>query len=83
MGKFCKNCGAKLEEDEQTCHNCKAAFEEDNLKGKDDDKDESAHDKGSIGWGVLSFMIPLVGIILYCEWKKSKPRNAKVAGKAR
>ncbi len=32
-----------------------------------------------IGWGILSFFIPLVGLILYCRWKNTKPRAAKAA----
>ena len=37
-------------------------------------------DSGSIGWGILGFIIPLVGWILYFVWKDSKPKSAKVAG---
>lgn len=37
------------------------------------------NDTGSIGWGVLGFCIPLVGLILYFVWKDSKPLSAKVA----
>ena len=37
-------------------------------------------DSGSIGWGVLGFFIPLVGLILFLVWKDTKPNSAKVAG---
>lgn len=37
-------------------------------------------DSGSIGWGVLGFCIPIVGLILFLVWKDQKPRTAKVAG---
>lgn len=37
-------------------------------------------DTGSIGWGVLGALIPLVGLILFLVWNSTKPRNAKVAG---
>ncbi len=37
-------------------------------------------DKGSFGWAVLGFFIPLVGLILFLAWKKDKPNSAKKAG---
>ena len=37
-------------------------------------------DSGSIGWGVLGFFIPLVGLILFLVWKNTKPKCAKVSG---
>jgi hypothetical protein len=40
----------------------------------------SPDDKGSVGFGILSFFIPLVGLILFLVWHKEKPRKAKSAG---
>ncbi|HIW48815.1 MAG TPA: hypothetical protein H9687_06030 [Firmicutes bacterium] len=37
-------------------------------------------DSGSIGWGILGFCIPIVGLILFLVWKDQKPKTAKVAG---
>ena len=37
-------------------------------------------DSGSIGWGVLGFFFPIVGLILFLVWKTNKPNSAKVAG---
>ena len=34
-------------------------------------------DKSSVGFGILSFFIPLIGFILFFVWKKQKPRKAK------
>ncbi len=36
--------------------------------------------KGSFGWAVLGFLIPIVGWVLYFCWKNTKPGNAKMAG---
>lgn len=36
--------------------------------------------RDSIGWGVLGFFIPLVGMILYFAWKNDRARDAKFAG---
>ncbi len=37
-------------------------------------------DSGSIGWAVLGFFIPLVGLILFLVWRTTKPNCAKMAG---
>lgn len=37
-------------------------------------------DTGSVGWGILGFFVPLVGLILWLVWKDTKPKNAKSAG---
>ncbi len=39
-----------------------------------------AEDKGSVGWAILGFFIPLVGIILFLAWNKSRHGDAKKAG---
>ena len=38
------------------------------------------NDSGSIGWAILSFFIPIVGLILFLVWRTTKPKTAKVAG---
>ncbi len=39
-------------------------------------------DSGSkAGWGILSFFIPLVGLILFLMWKTDRPKTASVCGK--
>lgn len=40
----------------------------------------ATNDTGSIGWGVLSAVFPIVGLILFIVWNSSRPKNAKVAG---
>ena len=40
----------------------------------------SIADTGSIGWCILGFLIPIVGLILYLVWKDEKPVSAKQAG---
>jgi hypothetical protein len=37
-------------------------------------------EKGNFGWGVLGFLIPIVGWILYFVWKNTRPGDAKMAG---
>lgn len=41
---------------------------------------QPVNDSGSIGWGVLGFFFPIVGLVLFLVWKNTKPKCAKVAG---
>lgn len=36
-------------------------------------------DSGSIGWGILGFIIPIVGIVLFFVWRNTKPKSGQVA----
>ena len=42
-------------------------------------KEKISKDKGSFGWAVLGFLIPIIGLILALLWKNKKPNNAKKA----
>lgn len=37
-------------------------------------------DKLGIGWGILAFIIPLAGWIMYFVWKDETPKRASLAG---
>ncbi len=39
----------------------------------------AVEDSGSIGWAILGFIIPIVGIILFFVWMKTKPKCAQMA----
>lgn len=41
---------------------------------------ESNEDTGSIGWGIIGFLVPLIGLILFLIWHQPMPKNAKSAG---
>jgi len=71
---FCKNCGNEVEDNAYVCPKCGA-------KMKQDEEPSVSKDSGSkIGWGILSWFIPLVGLILFCVWKNDRPQTAKVCG---
>lgn len=36
-------------------------------------------DSGSIGWAILGFIIPIVGIVLFFVWRNTKPESAKMS----
>lgn len=70
---FCKYCGKEVEDDVVVCPYC----------GRNLQYNEQVHnnnDTGSVGWALLGFFIPVVGLILYLVWKDEKPKNAKKAG---
>jgi uncharacterized membrane protein YvbJ len=73
---YCSNCGNKINDNERFCPYCGA---EQTGSSKSPAHTVSSDDTGSIGWGLLGFFIPIVGIILYFVWKNEKPLNAKIA----
>ena len=68
---FCKNCGAGIDDKAVICPKC----------GVSQNGVIPGDDTGSIGWGILGFFLPVVGLILYLIWKDSKPKSALMAGK--
>lgn len=37
-------------------------------------------DQPSVGFNILAFLMPLIGLILYCVWQNQYPRKAKAIG---
>ena len=35
----------------------------------------------TVGWAILGFLIPIIGLILFIVWKDSKPKSSSAAGK--
>ena len=48
--------------------------------GRNPRRQQPVSQKRGIGWGILSFFIPLVGLILALCWMRRKPRAAKSCG---
>ena len=72
---FCKNCGKEIDDKAFVCPNCGVKVESASVASVAD------ADSGSkAGWGILSFLIPLVGLILFLMWKNERPQTAKVCG---
>lgn len=87
--KFCPVCGENLEnvtggggpkvnvnqQPEQSQSQSQQTYQQTQYQ-----RPPATEDTGSIGWGILGFFIPIVGLILFLVWNSSKPRNAKSAG---
>ena len=72
---FCKNCGKEIDDKAYVCPYCGVKVE------SATDASKADADSGSkAGWGILSFLIPLVGLILFLMWKNERPQTAKVCG---
>ena len=86
----CNYCDYTVSEDCKCCPNC---GEDPKTKKKNKIKDQVKEEQEKetivrtvntenmyIIYGVISFFIPFVGLILFCMWIKTKPKEAKAAG---
>ena len=69
--KFCSKCGKKVMEEAVVCPHCGCAIA----------RNADVMDAPNMGYAVLGFFIPLVGLILYLVNKDKSPLKAKSAGK--
>ncbi len=72
---FCKHCGAEIADEAVICVKCGKPGAE--MPGTV----SAENDKPSTGLNILSFFIPLVGLILYLTQKNQYPVKAKALGK--
>ncbi|MBM6870347.1 zinc-ribbon domain-containing protein [Pseudoflavonifractor phocaeensis] len=89
---FCRNCGSQINDGTMICPKCGASqnmggMPQQNYNnngynngGYPNPNYNNGYDSGGIGWGILGFCIPLVGLILFLVWKDQKPLSAKAAG---
>lgn len=64
-GNFCENCGGVLKDYKVQSNN---------------NSNNQIKEEGSFGWGVLGFLIPLAGLVIFLVWNNEKPKSAKSAG---
>lgn len=82
---YCRNCGHEVKEGDTFCSNC-GAFVDSNSSNLNNNTNTANYnssvfvDNGNPLLGVLSFFIPVMGLILFIVWRKEKPRSAKHAG---
>lgn len=69
---FCKNCGMEITDNSSFCPGC-------GFKLKEPRATPIEEDYVAL-WGVLGFLIPIVGIILWAVWMNDKPKSSKAAG---
>ena len=72
--KYCQHCGQEVRENAVVCVHCGCAI------GSANQTVKNKEDKNSVGLNILSFLIPIVGLILYCINVNDKPIMAKGIG---
>ncbi len=70
---FCSNCGKEIDDKAVICVNCGAKAVKPKIVACDDGS--------SFGIALLSFLIPLVGLVLYLINESNRPLRAKSAAK--
>jgi len=71
----CRECGEMISESAPTCPKCGASQ---NIKGT---QTALTDQDPSVGLNIVSFLWPLVGLILYLVYHEKSPRRAKECGK--
>ncbi len=69
---FCSNCGREVVEKAVICPNCGVPVQG-AVNAVDND--------GGFVWGLLGFMVPIVGWILGSTWKETRPKAAQTASR--
>lgn len=81
---FCQNCGHEVKEGDAYCPFCGANLKDTHSGytyfGNKTGNSNIDNDQGNVGYAILSFFLPLVGLILFLCWRKEKPKTAKQAG---
>lgn len=91
--RFCTNCGMQLDDTVRFCSNCGVAVNDANQPNQQFDQQpnyqqppyyaqtQAKPDEPNTGLKVLSFFIPLAGLILFLVNQKDQPVSAKAYGK--
>lgn len=69
---YCSNCGDELVPHSAVCINCGAAVNQ---------RKRTSENNTSVGYAILGFFFPIIGLILWLVWKDEYPRRAASAGK--
>ncbi len=70
---YCVACGNEIHNDAVVCMKCGVPTSNMTTKSIGDSD-------AFFAWGILGFVLPMAGIILYFIWKDTKPKSAKSAG---
>lgn len=73
---FCQKCGKELLDEAVVCTNCGCAVN----GAKQIQKAAAGEDIPNAGWNILAFLIPIVGLIMFCVMYEKTPVKAKQIG---
>lgn len=80
---YCRKCGKQLNQSDLFCTDCGTKLSDTSetqgtyVPIEKKHKNKSRPDESSIGFGILSFFVPVAGIVLYLVWRDEKPLIAK------
>ena len=72
---FCAKCGKEIMDEAVVCPNCGCA-----VNGTKNVSAAAGEDTPNIGLNILGFLLPIVGLIMYCVLHSSTPRKANQIG---
>ena len=76
--KYCPYCGNyNNNPNGNFCENCGSSLKGNNVNNA---YNNIVPEGNTFGWGVLGFLVPMAGLILFLIWNKEKPKSAKSAG---
>ena len=85
---FCEKCGTQLAQGATFCPNCGTPVAGAPAPGPAPAYNaapmypqQAPVDQPSIGYAILGFFFPIIGLILFLVWKDQKPLQAKSVGK--
>lgn len=83
--KYCKYCGKEIADNVAVCPNCGADLSMETQSQPSmnsfNNNAQQVYTGSTVGWGILGFLVPIVGLILFIVWNKGfdKPKG-KAAG---
>ena len=66
---YCLNCGKEVDNNQEYCMNCGVALSK-----------PKKEDKGGFLWGLVGFLVPILGLIFFIIWREEKPKTSKAVG---
>lgn len=83
--KFCPVCGNSFEEkinenQNNSTDTSSSNYSYYNFDAMSTPPVQESEDKSSVGFGILCFFFPIVGLILFLVWKNDYPKKAKSCG---
>lgn len=80
--KYCSQCGNPLADNDRFCGVCGNSTEHTEYKSTEPSKKVGEKEEhANVGLKVISFLIPIVGLILYLVWMDEHKTKAKECGK--
>ena len=79
---YCRFCGEKLNPNASFCPRCGNSVNDqiNNNNTYQYQNVQQERDAPSVGFGILSFFFPIVGLVLFITWRNTLPLKAKSCG---